>query len=131
MYLNVCVSDKFELPKMAKNEVSDFSPNLSQLGLFYPYFVCKCSFIEIPIIIIIILKQNKQIWLILKTKKSKIQNLKFVNCTFFIHKNGNNTSKQPIIKLNFTYCMFNINFCGMNMKKVPVMGAGKKGGTIF
>ena len=60
----------FELPEMEKNEVFDFSgPNLLKLVLFHLYFVCKCSFMEIPIIIIIILNQNKPIWLILKIQK--------------------------------------------------------------
>ena len=49
-----------------------FRPNLRELGLFHPYFVCKCSFREILMIIIVILDQNKPIWLILKIQKSKI-----------------------------------------------------------
>ena len=72
-------------------------PNLPQLGLFHPYFVCKSSFRVVSMIKIIILDQSKPILLQLnKIKKSK--NPKFVNCTFIIHKNGNNTSIQPILK---------------------------------
>ena len=57
---------------------------------------------------IVILDQNKPISLILKIKNSK--NLKFVNCTFIIHKNRNKTSirqVRPILKSNFTFFMFN------------------------
>ena len=49
------------------------SPNLRELGSFHPYFVCKCSFREISRIIIVILDQNKPIWLIFKIPKSEIQ----------------------------------------------------------
>ena len=55
---------------MAKNEVFDFSgQNLLELGLFHPYFVCKCSFRKISMIIMVILDQNKPITLILKLEK--------------------------------------------------------------
>ena len=50
-----------------------FRPNLPQLGLFHPYFVCKSSFRVISIINMVILDQSKPISLILKNKKSKIQ----------------------------------------------------------
>ena len=50
-----------------------FRPNLPQLGLFHPYFVCKCSFRKILMIKMLILDQSKPISLILKTEKSKIQ----------------------------------------------------------
>ena len=50
-----------------------FRPNLHELRLFHPYFVGKCSFREISMIIMVILDQNKPIWLILKIQKSKIQ----------------------------------------------------------
>ena len=43
------------------------------IGLFHPYFVCKCSFREISMIKMVILDQSKPISLILKIKKSKIQ----------------------------------------------------------
>ena len=36
---------------------------LVQLGLFNSYFECKCSFREISMIKMIILDQNKPIWL--------------------------------------------------------------------
>ena len=49
-----------------------FRPNLCELGLFHPYFVCKYSFREISRIKIVILDQNKPILLILKIEKSKI-----------------------------------------------------------
>ena len=45
-----------------------FRPNLPQLGLFNPYFVCKCCFREISIKKFVFLDQNKKIWLILKNK---------------------------------------------------------------
>ena len=85
MYLNVCVCNEFfGLPEIAKNEVFDFSgTNLRELGLFHPYFVCKCSFREISMIKIIILNQNKLIWLILKNKKSKIQ--KSIICKLHVY----------------------------------------------
>ena len=60
-----------------------FRPNQSELGLFYPYFVWKCSFREISMIKIFILDQNKPIWLILKIKKSK--NQKFKICKLHIY----------------------------------------------
>ena len=44
--------------------------------------------------------------------------MKFVNCTFIIHKNGNKTSMQPILKSKLTAFMFNKNFCEMKGKKV-------------
>ena len=63
----------------------------------------------------VILDQNKPISLYLK-----IKNLKFINCTFIIHKNRNNTNIQPILKLNSTSFMFKtiIFFYEMNCKKV-------------
>ena len=66
----------------------------------------------------VIWDQNKPISLYLKIKKSKIQNPKFINCTFIIHKNGNKTSMQTILKSKTTYFMFNKNFCEMKGKKV-------------
>ena len=62
---------------------------------------------------IVILDQNKRIWLILK-----IKNQNFIHFTFIIHKNGNKTSIQPILKSNSTSFMFNNIFCEMNIKKV-------------
>ena len=51
----------------------------------------------------VILDQSKPISLYLKIKRLKnLKNPKFVNCTFIIHKNGNNTSIQPILKSNST-----------------------------
>ena len=50
--------------------------NLPQLGLFHPYFACKSSFIVISMIKIVILDQSKQIFLLLKNKKSKIKKSK-------------------------------------------------------
>ena len=51
-------------------------------------------------------------------KSKNWQNLKFVNSTFIIDKNGNKTSIQPILKSNSTSLMFKNNFCKMNIKKV-------------
>ena len=59
----------------------------------------------------VILDQSKPISLYLKIQK-------FVNCTFIIHKNGNNTCIQPILKSNFTSFMFNKMYCEMKGKKV-------------
>ena len=89
-------------------ECGRFRPNLPQLGLFHPYFVCKCSFREILMIKIVILDQSKLISLILKIKKiQKFKNPKFINCTFIIRNNGNKTSIQPILQSNST--SFKIN----------------------
>ena len=44
---------------------------------------------------IVILDQSMPISLILKIEK--IENPKFVNCTFINRKNGNKTSIQPIL----------------------------------
>ena len=52
-----------------------FRPNLHELGLFNPYFVCICSFREISMMIMVIFDQNKPIWLISKNEKSKLGNL--------------------------------------------------------
>ena len=41
-------------------------PNLRELGLFNPYFVCKTRFREISMITMVILDQSKPISLILK-----------------------------------------------------------------
>ena len=49
-----------------------FRFNLCELGLFHPYFVCKCSFREISMKKMVILDQSKPIMLILKIKKSEI-----------------------------------------------------------
>ena len=56
------------------------------LGLFHPYFVCKCSFREISMIKIVILDQSKPISQILKIIKKKFKDPKFLNSTFIIHK---------------------------------------------
>ena len=76
---------------------------------------------------IVILDQSKPISLILKIKNRKFKNLKFVNCTFIIHKNRNKTSIHPILKLNFTYFMINNIFCEIKGKKVIYWGGGKWG----
>ena len=57
----------FELPEMAKKwSFGFFRPNLPQLELFHPYFLCKSSFR-------VILDQSKPLSLYLKIKNSKIQ----------------------------------------------------------
>ena len=83
---------------------------------------------------IVILDQSKPISLYLKIKKSKIQ--KFINYTFIIHKNGNNTGIQPILKLNYTSFMFNTIFCKMRwrVKKLSTDhwgGPGGNGGAVL
>ena len=70
MYLNVCVCDEFLAARNAKKlSLGLFRPNLCELGLFHPYFICKCSFREISMIKIVILEKSKPISLILKTEK--------------------------------------------------------------
>ena len=109
----------FELPEMSKKwSFGLFIPNLPQLGLFHPYFVCKSNFTVISMIKMVILDQSKPISLYLKIKNWKFINLKFVNCTFIILKIRNSTSIQPILKSNFTSFMFSNIFCEMKGKKV-------------
>ena len=93
---------------------------MPQLGLFHPYFVCKSSFRVISMIKIVILYQIKPIsqFFLKNLKIQKFENPKFVNFTFIIHKNENQTSRQPILKSNYTYFMFNYIFCEMNIEKV-------------
>ena len=74
-----------------------------------------------------ILDQSKPISLILKIKKYKIKNPKFIHCTFIIHKNGNKTSIQPILKLNSISFVLNNIFCEMKGKKVIHWGRGGQG----
>ena len=70
MYLNVCVGDKFLSDRNGKKwSLGLSSPNLPQLGLFHPYFVCKYSFKEISMIKNVILDQSKPISLIWKIEK--------------------------------------------------------------
>ena len=65
-----------ELPEMAKKwSFGLFRPNLPKLGWFHPYFESKSSFRVISMIKMVVLDQSKPISLILKNKKSKIQNL--------------------------------------------------------
>ena len=97
-----------------------FWTNLHELGLFHPYFVCKCSFREISMIKMVILDQSKPISLLLK--KEKFKNLKFANCMFIIHKNGNKTSIQPILKSNSISFMFYNIFSEMKGKKSYPLG---------
>ena len=112
MYLNVCVCDEFlSCQKWQKFNFGLFRPNLCELRLFHPYFVCKCSFREISMIKMVILDQSKPLSLILK-----IKNPKFVNYTFIICKDSNKTSIQPIIKFYLTSFMFNNIFCEMTIK---------------
>ena len=66
-----------ELPEMAKKwSFGHFRPNLPQLGLFHPYFLCKSGFRVISMIKIVILDQSKPISPYLKIKKSKIKKYK-------------------------------------------------------
>ena len=104
--LNVCLCDEFWAARNGKKwSFGLLRPNLPQLGLFHPYFVCKCSFREISMIKIVILDQCKPISLILKIKKSKIQKSEI--CKLHIYKSGNKTSIQPILKSNSTSFMLN------------------------
>ena len=116
IYWNVCVDNEFLSCQKSQKIIFFFRPNLPQLGLFHPYFLCKCSFIEISMKKKVFLDQNNQILLILKNKK--IKNPQFLNCKFIIHKNGNKTSIQSILKSNSTSFMFNNIFCEVKGKKV-------------
>ena len=108
----------FELPEMSKKwSLGFFRPNLPQLGLFHPYFVCKSSFRVISMTKMVILYQSKPISLYLKIK-SKIQKSKICKLHFIIHKKGNKTSIQPILKSNSTSFMFNNIFCEIKGQKV-------------
>ena len=72
----------------------------------------------------VILDQSKPIAVYLK--RNKIENQKYVNCTFIIHKNGNTTSIQPILKSNSTSFMINNIFFEMRGKKsYPLGGLGE------
>ena len=74
--MNVCVCDEFWAAWNGKKwRFWLFRPNLPQLGLFHPYFVCKSSFRVILMIKMVILDQNKPISLIFEEKESKIKNL--------------------------------------------------------
>ena len=59
----------------------------------------------------------------------KLKNPKFVNYTFIIHKNGNQTSIQPILKSNSTSFMFINIFCEIRVKKVIHWGGN--GGPVL
>ena len=131
MYLNVCVCNEFWAARNGKKwSFGLFRPNLHELGLFHPYFVCKCSFREISMIKMIILDQSKPISLILKMKKkknSKIRHLYISRLLF--HKNGNKKSIRPIPKSNSTSFIFNNIFCEMNIKKVIHWGVRGESGN--
>ena len=73
----------------------------------------------------VIFDQSKPISLYLKIKK--LNNPKFINCTFIIQKNGNKTSIQPILKSNSTSFMFNKKFCEVKGKKSYPLGGGATG----
>ena len=73
----------FELPEMAKKcRFGLFRPNLPQLGLFHPYFVCKSSYRVISMIKMVIFDQSKPISLIFEKKNQK---LKKKNCTLYVY----------------------------------------------
>ena len=58
--------------------------------------------------------------------------MKFVNCMFIIHKNGNMIRIQPVLKSNSTSFMFNNIFCKMNIKKSYPLGCSRgNGGTVL
>ena len=85
---------------------------------------------------IVILDQNKLIWLIFKKKKSKIQKSIILYCTFIIKKLEISIQKtekmEPILKSNSTSFMFNSIFCEIDIKKViHCEGAEGNGGTII
>ena len=110
----------FELPEISKKWTLDFSdPNLPQLGLFHPDFVCKSSFRVISMVKMVISDQSKPIYLIFEKKKNQnFKNSKFVHRPFIIHKNRNKTSIPPILKSNSTSFLFNNIFGEIKGKKV-------------
>ena len=108
-----------------------FRHNLNELGLFHPYFVCKCSFRKISTIKTVILDQSKLIWLILKYQKKIFKNPKFPNWKFIIRKNWNKTRIQPILKSN-SNLLCSIIFFARHIKKVIHWGVpGGYGGTVL
>ena len=125
MYLNVCVCDKFLNCQNCKEwNFRLFRPNLYELRLIHPYFVCKCSFREISMTKKVILDQSKPIF-----ENKKFKNKKLVNCTSIIDKNRNKTCIQPILKSNYTSFLFNNIFGEMNIKKVIDWGVWGKWGN--
>ena len=99
-------------------------PNLHELGLFHLYFLYKCSFREISIIKIVILDQSKQMSLILKMEKSKIQNSKI--CKLYVYYSQKwKLDKYTIpTQSDSTSFMFNNIFCEKNIEKVIHWGGG-------
>ena len=53
-----------------------------------------------------------------------------MNCTFIIHKNGNETSIQPTLKSNSTTFMFNNIFCEIGKNVIHWRGAWGNGKTV-
>ena len=99
VWMFVCAMNFWAARNGKKLNFGLFRPNLRELGLFHPYFVCKYSFREISMIKIVILDQSKPISLILKIEKIKIKKSKIckLNVYYIIHTNGNKTSIQPIL----------------------------------
>ena len=116
IWMFVCVKNFSAARNSKKLSFGLFRHNLRELGLFHPYFVCKCSFREISIIQMVILDQSKPISLILKIKK--IKNPKFINWTFIFHKDGNKASIQPIMKSNSASFVFYNMFSELKGEKV-------------
>ena len=73
IWMFVCAMNFWAARNDKKLNFGLFSPTLRELGLFHPYFVCKCSFRGISMIKMVILNQSKPISLILKTEKLQIQ----------------------------------------------------------
>ena len=72
----------FKLQNGKKCSFGLFRPNLHELGLFHPYFVCKYSFKEISMIQMVILDKSKSS-LILKIEKSEFK--KFDVCKLHVY----------------------------------------------
>ena len=69
IWMFVCVMNFWAARNDKKWSFLLFRPNLRELGLFRPYFVCECSFREISMIKMVILDQSEPILLILKIEK--------------------------------------------------------------
>ena len=82
IWMSVCAMNFWATRNCKKLSFGLFRPNLPQLGLFHPYFVCKCNFREISMIKMVIWDQSKPISLIFEIKL-KIQ--KYEICELHVY----------------------------------------------
>ena len=116
MYLNVCVCDEFlRWQKWQKMKFWTFQAQPAWVGVISSIFWY----------INVVLEKFQLFYFYFGSKQAdmanfenqKFKDTKFVNFTFIINKNGNETSIQPILKSNSTSFMINNIFCEMNIKK--------------